>query len=385
MLSSVLPTLLRSIRHPGSSLTALLALVSRQSEARAAAMFARSGDSEPQLIAVGGTNAGELGRLETAAWATGFLTASGSKRAEPSEGAPWEPDDQVVWRSVHGQGSLLTLIAYGRAPEEDVIEELASPSFLLAELTLARGHQQELEERLKSERQERALLAASLQHDLRTPLSGILGFARVLRQDDDMKPKEHSEILDTIISEAEHMAAIVEEGLRREEAGADTPPKLQPVSPREIVENVAEASARARQGEVVVDVEEGTFISDEARLTRALLNLVDNALKYSPTTSPVRVRGGFDGDHYTFDIADRGPGVPDEMVPTLFQPYSTDPSRVDGTGLGLHSVASIAGELGGRVCYARHDGWTVFTLSVATLSHRKSQMPASPSLSDVAS
>ena len=53
------------------------------------------------------------------------------------------------------------------------------------------------------------------------------------------------------------------------------------------------------------------------------------------------------------------------MIATLFQPYTTDPHRNDGTGLGLHSVASIARELDGRVSYARHEGWTKFSLWVA--------------------
>lgn len=381
VLTSVLPTLLRSIRHPGSSLTALLALVARQSGSRAAGILARKGDAAPVLVAVGGSEAGLMGPVGLVDWADGRIAEAGAMTAGPEDEGPWEPGHHVEWHSVHGRSSTLTLVVYGDSPDSDVIEELASPVFLLAELTIARQSELDLAERLKLERQERALLAASLQHDLRTPLSGILGFARVLQQNGRLDADEAAEILDTIVSEAEHMAAIVEDGLRREETGPNSPPRLQPVDPKEIAENAADAAARARPGEVVTGVEQETFITDPARLTRALHNLVDNALKYSPEGKAVRVSGAIEGDHYRFDVADSGPGVPEEMVPTLFQPYSTDPSRADGTGLGLHSVATIAEELGGRVCYARHDDWTVFTLSIARHAHRKSQMPAGASLS----
>lgn len=168
-----------------------------------------------------------------------------------------------------------------------------------------------------------------------------------------------------IVAEAEQMTEMVADSLRRDEYGPDAPTQLQPVDPVDVAESVAEAARQARGGEVILGVSEQTLVTDKTRLTRALLNLVDNALKYTPDGSPVRVSGRRDGEHYKFVVADSGPGVPEDMIPALFRPFTTDPHRRDGTGLGLHSVATIAGELGGRVAYARRDGWTTFSLWIS--------------------
>lgn len=370
-ISSALPMLMRSIRHPDSGLAALLGLIAGRSGSRGVGVLATHPEESPKIIAVGGRDAARIGPLGPVSWADGRFNSSGAISANALEG-PWMEGDRIEWRSVHGNDAVLTLFSYGDSPDGSVLDDLAGPVYLLAELMLARRRSDSLCDQLKLERQDRALLAASLQHDLRTPLSGILGFARVLRQQDDMGSDEALDILDTIVSEAEHMAEIVADGLRREEFGPDAPLRLQPVRPTEIVENAAEAARQARSGNIILGVSHDSFISDPARLTRALLNLIDNAMKYSPDDKPVRVGGGLDGDHYRFVVADSGPGVPEDMVPTLFQPYSTDPSRPDGTGLGLHSVATIARELGGQVSYARREGWTTFSMWVSTHSNGKS-------------
>lgn len=363
---TVLPTVLRAVRYPTSGLAAVLAVIADQTQSNGVAVIATSCEDGPaELLGVGGSAAGRFGRLGPVGWADDRFNRSGDEFPDSVEGMPWEPGSQVVWDSMRGNECSFSLIAFGEAPDQGSLQRLSGLAFVIAELIMARRARADLRAQLKTERQDRAILAASLQHDLRTPLSGILGFASILQNDDERPREEVAEILDMIVAEAEHMAEIVAEGLRRDEAGPDAPLQMQPVDPVEVAENVAEAARQARGGEIILGVSDHTMVTDRTRLTRALLNLVDNALKYSPEGSAVRVSGNQDGEHYRFVVADSGPGVPDEMVSTLFQPYSTDPHRNDGTGLGLHSVATIARELDGRVSYARHDGWTTFSLWVA--------------------
>ncbi|HET6770568.1 MAG TPA: ATP-binding protein [Actinomycetota bacterium] len=108
-------------------------------------------------------------------------------------------------------------------------------------------------------------------------------------------------------------------------------------------------------------------MTDTARLERALLNLVDNALKYSPPGHAVHMLGESSDRGFVFTVADCGPGVNPSVVPTLFSAYATDPDRSDGLGLGLHSVAVLVEELGGRVRYARQAGWTRFSIHIPDL------------------
>ena len=363
---SVLPTVLRAVRYPTSGLAAVLAVIAGQTRSTGVAVIAKSCAEGPaELLGVGGSAAGSLGRLGPIAWADDRFDRSGSSPADADGDMPWNPDSTAVWTTMQGNECRFSLIAFGKEPDQEALHRLSSLAFVVAELIMARRARADLRAQLETERQDRAILAASLQHDLRTPLSGILGFASILRSDEGRSKDETTELLDMIVSEAEHMAEIVADGLRRDEAGPDAPLRLQPVDTVEVAEKVAEAARQAHGGKIILGVDPLTLVTDRMRLTRALLNLVDNALKYAPDASAVRIGGSKDGGHYRFVVADSGPGVPDEMVATLFQPYTTDPHRNDGTGLGLHSVANIARELDGRVSYARHEGWTRFSLWVA--------------------
>jgi signal transduction histidine kinase len=100
---------------------------------------------------------------------------------------------------------------------------------------------------------------------------------------------------------------------------------------------------------------------DAMRIEQALVNLVRNALQASASPAEVLLKVADDAEGLRFTIADRGPGVPSEMRPRLFDPFVT--GRSEGTGLGLAVVRRVAELHGGKVTIDRRPGGgSVFVL-----------------------
>ena len=102
--------------------------------------------------------------------------------------------------------------------------------------------------------------------------------------------------------------------------------------------------------------------ADRELLRQVLFNLLQNAIQFSPRGDVVRITmRRLPNGRYRIQVADRGPGVPEDAVDSLFTPYFT--TRPDGTGLGLAIVRRIAAAHGWEASYApRPDGGAVFTL-----------------------
>ncbi|HYH28493.1 MAG TPA: HAMP domain-containing sensor histidine kinase, partial [Actinomycetota bacterium] len=251
--------------------------------------------------------------------------------------------------------------------DEVELKNASAPVALLTTTLVATREVEALRKDLRQVRQDQTLLAAGLQHDLRTPLTSILGCARTLRdRGTSLSAEERTEMLDIIAGQAQRLSEMMSEALDQHREDPDAPVRLREVDVEELARRAAGAARVGRGGEILIEVGTHTVVTDSNRVERALLNLLDNALKYSPSDRAVHLIGEPTADGYAFTVADAGPGVTGSVVPTLFSAYSTDPNRHGGTGLGLHSVAGIAAELGGRVSYSRQSGWSRFTFCIPT-------------------
>jgi signal transduction histidine kinase len=208
---------------------------------------------------------------------------------------------------------------------------------------------------------------ANVSHDLRTPLTMIAGFSEAML-DGTAQNGEVEESAEVIHDEALKMQRMVEDLLQltRLESGL-LKFRLAPVPVREFVQSVVDRTARAHSGqpaaeianqvpEVIPDIQ-----IDREQLERALRNLLDNALQYTPATGQVTVGAEAIGRGWVeISVSDTGPGIPQKDVARIFERfYRTDKAREresGHSGLGLSIVRQIVEAHGGKVSVESVEG-----------------------------
>jgi two-component system sensor histidine kinase KdpD len=207
---------------------------------------------------------------------------------------------------------------------------------------------------------------ASVSHDLRTPLTAIRATAAELLDSGDERAA-------VIAEEADRLNRMVTDllDLSRLRAGAV---RIDPqLNAGEDLIGAALARFRGVVGDDQIQVRlpaDGTLLVgqfDFVQALRALSNLLENAIRYSPPGRPVEVELARDGEDLVFRIMDRGPGIPREMQVLMFEPFfrpqPESENRKGGAGLGLTIAKSLAEAQGGSVTYfPRTRGGSVFEL-----------------------
>jgi signal transduction histidine kinase len=232
---------------------------------------------------------------------------------------------------------------------------------LLALLALALAVRSAQREREAYGRAERAAMtsrmAAMVAHEVRNPLGIIRGAAELLRE---RATADDGELLDDVLGEVQRLNALTEEFL---ELGRDGPLALVPVEVAQVSRQVCEGVG-LRYREKGLDIAAsgvGTVLADANKLRQALLNLALNAAEATDGRGPVRIESAPLSDGVRLSVSDGGPGVPAELRPRLFEPFST--GKDNGTGLGLAIARKIFERHGGRLAYvptksgARFEAW----------------------------
>lgn len=198
-------------------------------------------------------------------------------------------------------------------------------------------------------------------HDLRTPLTTIIGSAQtVLRLWVDAAADVERPLLQSIVRAGERMAALIDDVLQFSsmESGI-LPLERAPVRLTELVSEVVQAHADAARGKNLTvlhafEVVDDEAVLDEARIRQVLDNLLSNAIKYSEpdTTIRIRVTDGDEG-HLEVTVRDEGQGIPAEELGKVFDPFGrTSPQPTAGessTGLGLSISRRIVEAHGGSI------------------------------------
>lgn len=217
-----------------------------------------------------------------------------------------------------------------------------------------------------------------ISHELRTPITTILGLAQILarpgRTDD---AEARVAMLDDIRGESERMHRMVEDllVLSRVERGR-LEVDAEPLQPRRILERiVATAATELPSLTVRLDAPRDlpVVIGELTYVEQIMRNLLGNAAKYTPTGTTVVVSARPSGDEVTFRVTDDGPGIPEASRAYLFDLFYRDPTSartVSGSGIGLFVCSSLVEAMGGRIWFADAPGGGAefgFTLRAAQI------------------
>ncbi|MCY6493979.1 sensor histidine kinase [Leptolyngbya sp. GGD] len=198
-----------------------------------------------------------------------------------------------------------------------------------------------MSERLASLDQERRTFLANVSHELRTPISNIQVTVEALQNGAVEEPNLRDRFFQTIEDETRRLARLIHDllDLGRLEAGA-TVLEQQRIDLRQLIDRAVRAVETRMQMHHMsfhLNIARVSLVGDPERLLQALLNILDNAIKYFKEHSQVSITGTRDGQHIIIIIQDQGPGIEQTALPRIFEQFYTgDPSRKgSSTGLGL--------------------------------------------------
>ncbi len=200
---------------------------------------------------------------------------------------------------------------------------------------------------------------ATASHELRTPLAAVYGAAQTLRRHDFALDEAGRERFVTmIVEEADRLSRIVNEILLATQLDAGGPAlAVEPFDPADLAWRLAEATRSHLRPEITLDVvvsgKPPEVAADRDKVRQVLVNLIDNAVKYSPSGGKVELGVEPDEDAVRFYVRDEGLGIPANEQERIFQKfYRLDPSMtrgVGGTGLGLYICHELVRRMGGRI------------------------------------
>ena len=213
----------------------------------------------------------------------------------------------------------------------------------------------EMLDRLEESFRREKRFSSDVSHELRTPVAGIMLSAEEALNE-DKNSSEYKETLETILDESKKMSAMISQLLMmaRSDEG-NYIHEMESIDISELTQSIVDEMAKKNTGSdrtISADIEEGiTMLVEETLYMRLLMNLIDNAIKYSPQGGSILVTLKDSKDGICLSVQDNGIGISKEDLPKIWDRFfKADPSRLDSSpGLGLSLVKWIAELHGGTV------------------------------------
>ncbi|WP_374572964.1 DUF4118 domain-containing protein [Phenylobacterium sp.] len=316
----------------------------------AAVVLAPAGETMRVIAASGGLSALDDANTSAAqgVWETGEDAPAGDWRFRPLEGA-------------HGRVGVVGLRA-AASPAPDADRRLTQA--LLAEGAAALERAQLAEAAaenaaLRRADELRSALLNSISHDFRTPLASVLGAATTLQDfEAELAPAVKRDLLESIGEDARRLNRYVGDllDMSRLEAGA-LAPRREWTDVREAINSAIDRAPEGAAQRIARDFAKplSKVKADQTLLEQAVLNILENALAYSPAEARIEVAAHEDLETVVITIEDEGPGVPREALGAIFERFRRleQPSdRGRGLGLGLSIAKGFVEAMGGRIAAA---------------------------------
>jgi two-component system sensor histidine kinase KdpD len=330
--AEVLSTLAGHVLRGEAALTSLLARLCETYALQSVTLLERAAERSPD------------DQSEPAAWRI-VATAGGEPATCPGVADIDVPIDDDLVLALRGR--LLD------ASDQRVVEAFAAEAAVALRQERLREEAEQARPLAEADRMRTALLAA-VSHDLRTPLASAKAAVESLSNEEiDWSPEDRKELLATADESLVRLDRLVANllDMSRLQAGM-LGLTLQPVAIEEIVpravDDLGPLSARI-EGDISVDLPE--IVADPALVERILVNLMSNAVRYSPPEEKVWITASWHGDHVEIRVIDRGPGIPREDHDRVFLPFQRrgDRDNHTGVGLGLALSRGLAEAMGGTL------------------------------------
>jgi len=243
----------------------------------------------------------------------------------------------------------------GATPSRETLEALGTLIAIAIERTGAVEKLSKAEASRESEKLRSAILD-SVTHEFRTPLTSIKASVTTMLSDANLEPGQRQELLTVIDEEADRLNHLVGEATEMAQLDANQVElHREPHGVREAIDRaMEEAIQRLTEHPVEIRVPDNLPLLsiDLDRITSVLVQLLENAAKYSPAASPIRVTAEQNNGTVTVSVADRGPGIDDFEQALIFDKFyrgKNERYRVQGTGLGLAIAKAVVEAHGGTI------------------------------------
>lgn len=263
-------------------------------------------------------------------------------------GSPLSDDSKFIFKTVASQMAI--------ALDREILSEKQEDSKMEVE-----------RERLRSN------LLRSISHDLRSPLAGIKGaVSTILDSDESISKEDEKKLLNGVYDDTEWLIRLVENllSMTRLDEGMKIEKEIEAVE-EVVYEAVHRSSKNFADHKIKINIPDDVILvpMDGSLIEQVLINLIDNAAKFSPAGSVIQVNVYEKDDDVYFEVADNGRGISEKIMPYIFKRFFTDGNKISdsrrGVGLGLAICKSIVEAHGGTITAAnRKEGGAVFKFNI---------------------